>query len=78
MESPITLSAATKNELNKLIDEKLKEGYLITGVMQADESGEIKQVMSQPNNIDGEITLPGAIKLLVGIIVYVLAFYFFV
>jgi len=78
MDSRITLTADNKEALNKQIDRKLKQGYLLTGGMQAGEQGEFSQLMILPNNIDNELTLAGAVKLVIGIIIYACILYFFI
>lgn len=76
MESQIVLVANNKAELNKLIDEKLKEGYLLKGGMNVVEENKLNQIMTQPNNIDGEVTKKGFVKMLVGIVIYATILYF--
>jgi len=76
LESQIILAAENKEALNKLIDDKLKEGYLLKGGMYEGEESQLNQLMIQPNNIDGEVTKKGAVKMVIGIIVYAAILYF--
>ena len=78
MESEIELTAASKQELNQLIDNKLKEGYLLRGGMQQGDEGRLVQMMILPNNIDGEVTLASGIKLFVFLAVLITINYFVV
>ena len=71
MESPIEIIANSKQELNSLIDEKLKKGYLLQGGMQTKDKRAFVQIMILPNNIDGEVTLASAIKFFIFLIVMV-------
>jgi len=63
MESEVILSAEDKGQLNALIDEKLKQGYLIVDQMYECDQGKICQLMRIPRNIDSEVNLKGIIKL---------------
>jgi hypothetical protein len=74
MQSPITLNAGSETDLQRQIDEKLKQGYLIRGDMEI-EGDQFRQVMVQPNNIDPELTLAGGIKLLVFGVIYFFLLY---
>ena len=76
LESRIVLAADSKEELNKLIDEKLKTGYLLKGGMNEGEENKLNQVMILPNNIDGELTKKGAVKMVIGIGIYAAIIYF--
>ena len=76
MESRIVLAADSKQELNKLIDDKLKTGYLLKGGMYEGGENKLNQVMILPNNIDGEVTKQGAVKMVIGIAIYVAIIYF--
>ncbi len=78
MEDPITLNAESKDELNRIIDEKLKQGYLIKGPISKNTEGRYQQVMVLPNNIDAEFTLGTAIKIAIFLPIYVAIFYFFI
>lgn len=75
-ENHITLKADSKDELNKQIDEKLKQDYLLAGGMYTDENGVLSQNMSRPNNIDSEITPKGMLFILVylGFMIYFMFF----
>ncbi len=79
IDTRITLKAESKEQLNKLIDGKLKEGYLLEGGMQgggqSGDQGDILQIMVQPSNIDRELTLAGGIKLLVMLAIYICVLY---
>ncbi|MDH3327135.1 MAG: hypothetical protein OEM38_10505 [Gammaproteobacteria bacterium] len=76
MDTLITLTADNKEELNRLIDEKLKERYLLKGGIQNGDMGNVVQVMVFPNNIDSELTLSGAFKLVIMVLVYIGILYF--
>ena len=78
MESPITLIADNKNELNRLIDEKLKAGYLIKGGMELNDEQRYVQVMVLANNIDAEFTPRAAIKLAIFLPLYIALLYFLI
>lgn len=78
MDNRITLTADSNDELNKQIDGKLKQGYLLSGGMQEGAQGERSQVMILPNNIDNELTLAGAVKLVIGITIYGCILYIFI
>jgi len=67
----VVLTADNKEELNKLIDDKLKEGYLLAKGMYVDENNTLSQLMTLSNNIDGEITLVSGIKLVIFIAVMI-------
>jgi len=76
LESRIVLVADDKKELNKLIDDKLKIGYLLKGGMYEGEENKLNQVMIQPSNIDAEVTKKGAVKILIGVAIYAAILYF--
>jgi len=76
MDEQITLSAESKEALNDLIDIKLKEGYLLVGGMQPGEQGGLIQAMSQPRNIDDEITLAGVARFVIMLVVMISVMYF--
>jgi len=76
LESQIILASDNKEELNKLIDGKLKEGYLIKDGIYEGGENKFNQVMILPNNIDAEFTLAGGVKLIVGMIIYAVILYF--
>jgi len=77
MESPVTLTANNKDDLNKQIDQKLKEGYLLhEGGMREGDDGTYIQHMTLPNNIDSEFTMRGAIKLAIFLPLYIALLYF--
>lgn len=65
MDYRVVLTADNKEELNKLIDGKLTEGYLLVGGMYVDEQNKLSQLMTLSNNIDGEVTLVSGVKLVV-------------
>ena len=71
MDYHVVLTADSKEELNKLIDGKLKEGYLLVKGMYVDENNTLSQLMRLSNNIDGEVTLVSGIKLVVFIAVMI-------
>ncbi|MDH5377807.1 MAG: hypothetical protein OEX00_05765 [Gammaproteobacteria bacterium] len=72
MENPLTLQAKSIEELNKIIDAKLKEGYqLYKGGMQKNEHDLWTQVMVLPRNIDQEISAKGMIKVVLFIVAYI-------
>ena len=75
-ENHIILTAGDKDELNKKIDEKLKQDYLLVGGMYKDENGVLSQNMSRPNNIDSEITPKGMLFILIylGFMIYLTFF----
>ena len=75
-ENHIILTAGDKDELNKQIDEKLKQDYLLVGGMYKDENGVLSQNMSRPNNIDSEITPKGMLFILIylGFMIYLTFF----
>ena len=77
MDTLITLEANSKDQLNRLIDTKLKEGYLLKGGIQAGENANFIQIMVLPNNIDPEFTLVGAVKLVVVAVIYISVLYFY-
>lgn len=62
---PIILTANSEQFLNQQIDSSLKQGYLIKDAMYRDEQGQYCQKMVQPNNIDGELTRSGFVKLII-------------
>ena len=76
MENQITLTADTKEALNKLIDKKLKEGYLLSGGgMFKGDDDKLTQIMKLPCCIDPEMSLASGIKLVIfaafyGFIIY--------
>lgn len=76
MESQITLTARNMDKLNKLIDYQLTQGYLLKGGVQKDEQGELSQLMILPNNIDGEITLAGILRMLIMMMIMASVLYF--
>ena len=76
MEDHVILSASSKEELNKLIDEKLKSRYLLKDAMYM-EDGKFNQLMILPNNIDSEMTLSSGVKLIIGATIYASILYFF-
>jgi len=76
MDYRIVITADTKEELNRLIDEKIKEGYLIAGAMSEAEQNKLSQEMTLASNIDGEVTLASGIKL-VAAIAFMIYFTFF-
>lgn len=76
MESPIILTADSKEALNQQIDVKLKEGYLLKNGMQTNDDGLISQTMVLPSNIDSEFTLSAAIKIAIFLPLYLLLLYF--
>ncbi len=65
MDYRVVLTADNKEELNKLIDGKLKEGYLLVGGMYVGEENKSSQLMTLSNNIDGEVTLASGVKLVI-------------
>jgi len=72
VENPLTLQAKSIEELNKIIDAKLKEGYqLYKGGMQKNEHDLWTQVMVLPRNIDQEISAKGMIKVVLFIVAYI-------
>lgn len=75
-ENHIILTADDKDNLNKQIDEKLKQDYLLVGGMYKDENGVLSQNMSRPNNIDSEITPKGMLFILIylGFMIYLMFF----
>jgi len=78
MDSPIELKEETKDKLNQLIDIKLKEGYLLVGGMEKSEEGGLIQVMAVPANIDSEMTLAGALRGVIMLIIWLTVAYYFV
>ena len=76
MESQIVLASDNKEALNKLIDQKLKEGYLLKNGMYEGEEDKFNQIMILPNNIDAEMTATSVFKLIIGIIIYAGILYF--
>jgi len=74
MESRIVLTADSKEELNKLIDDKLKQSYLLSGGMYPGEQEALSQIMVLSNNIDEEFTLAGGVKLVIWCIMMYLIF----
>ena len=77
MDYHITLTAESKDVLNKLIDEKLKVGYKIYGAMEEVEENKFTQEMIQARSIDEEMTIGSGIKLLGLLAVLVIYFTFF-
>ena len=75
MDYRIVLTANTKEQLNKLIDLKLKENYLLENDMYEEENN-WNQVMTQPRNMEGEVTLRGGLKFLIMIICMAGIFYY--
>ena len=71
MENSIVLTAETKQELNGLIDLKLKEGYLLKNGIKPDDDGNFQQLMILPNNMDPEMTPRSGVKLVIGLAIYV-------
>ncbi len=65
MQYRIELKAENKIELNKLIDEKLKVGYLLEKGIYAGEKNSWCQSMTLPHNMEGEVTLIAFVKLVV-------------
>ncbi len=65
MEYRIILTAASKEELNKLIDGMLKKGYLLEHDMYAEEPEKWSQAMTQPRNMEAEVTPLAVLKLIV-------------
>ena len=75
-EGQMILAADDNEELNRLIDEKLKARYLLKGAVY-EEGGKLKQEMILPGTIDNEMTMASGIKLLIGGTLYVSLLYFF-
>jgi hypothetical protein len=78
VESPITLKSDNETELNRQIDDKLKQGYLLKGGIQKIDDNSYTQEMVVANNLDGELTLKGAIKLAIFVPLYILIVYYFI
>ena len=76
MDNSIALIADNKDELNRQIDLKLKEGYLLKGGMYIDKQDKLNQIMILPNNIDPEITPAGIFKIIIGLAIYAGLLYF--
>ena len=76
MDYRIELTTDSVEALNHLIDEKLKQGYLIKDAMFEDENGQMTQIMVQAHNIDGELTWGSIKKLAIFLPVYFTILYF--
>lgn len=73
----MTLTADTKEALNKLIDKKLKEGYLLSGGgMFKGEGDQLNQNMNLPRCIDPEMSMASGIKLVIFAAVYGVIIYY--
>ena len=71
MENPLVLSAENQEQLDLLIDEKLKQGYQLQGGSSPIEDGRVQQIMVLPRNIDSEVTFRGLLPTIILIIVFV-------
>ncbi len=69
MDQQIEISAANEKALNRLIDEKLKAGYLLINGITSGEDGLFYQKMRLSNPIDEEFTLAGGVKLVIMLVI---------
>lgn len=64
MDSRIVLSAQNQQALDLLINDRLKQGYLLKGGVSQNDQGELEQVMVLPRNIDGQVSFKSFLPLL--------------
>ena len=68
MKPSITLVASTHEELQDMITEKIKDGYLICGG-QSFKNNQVSQVMVLPRNTDNETSMDTMV--IVGVLFFV-------
>ena len=71
MENPLVLSAENQEQLDLLIDEKLKQGYQLQGGSAPGDDGDVQQIMVLPRNIDNEVTFKSLLPTIVLLLVFV-------